>query len=53
MTERECEERCIAYQELQKLKAEESKTKFHKEKFGNNTIVYCKNKDRQLYTKQH
>lgn len=52
MTEKECEERCIAYQELQKLKAEESKTKFHKEKFGNNTIVYCKNKDNLIRYKQ-
>ena len=52
MTERECEERCIAYQELQKLKAEESKTKFHKKKFGNNTIVCCKNKDNLTRYKQ-
>lgn len=40
----EYEQRCSAYIKLQKLKEEEKKTKFHKEKFGNNTIVCCKNK---------
>lgn len=48
----EYEQRCSAYIELQKLKEEEKKTKFHKEKFGNNTIVYCKNKDNLTRYKQ-
>lgn len=45
-------QRCSAYIELQKLKAEEEKIKFHKEKFGNNTIVCCKNKDNLTRYKQ-
>lgn len=48
----ECEQRCSAYIELQRLKAEEEKIKFHKEKFGNNTIVCCKNKDNLTRYKQ-
>lgn len=48
----EYEQRCSAYIKLQKLKEEEKKIKFHKEKFGNNTIVCCKNKDNLTRYKQ-
>lgn len=41
-----------SYIELQRLKAEEEKIKFHKEKLGNNTIVCCKNKDNLTRYKQ-
>lgn len=52
MNEEELEERSKAFILLQKLKAQEKKTRFHKEQLNNNTVVYCKNRDNLRLYKQ-